>query len=418
VTAEPLRIEGAADGPAHQLESAALVSPEGRVGLVSTWETHCGIADYTANLRRGLEAAGIASGVVPIDRRTVNYLSMPELHEYYADVARQLRGARVAHIQHDFGFYGGQHSTGASIEVFGGLLSALIKQRTPTVVTFHTNPVFLLAPPRDTRARAVRQYYRALWRIRVAGRINRAATVQGIVHSRSTRLAMVRSGLAPARLSVLRHAATAAAPAAAGAGAAIRRELGIPEEATTLGLFGFMSRYKGYHIALEAMRHLPDNVHLLILGAPHPFSTDSALEEVLMTLAKRRALRPRVHLVGYIDRSRLAAYQAAVDICVAPYTADLGMSASGALMWALASGKPVVATKIPAFAEINEEYDCLHMASPDASREVAYRVRELMERGDLAQRLSANAREYCRENTWDQHVVHLAEIYSTIQPSR
>lgn len=44
----------------------------------------------------------------------------------------------------------------------------------------------------------------------------------------------------------------------------------IASNAKMVGVFGFVSEYKGHLVALSALRHLPKNYHLLIFGEQHP----------------------------------------------------------------------------------------------------------------------------------------------------
>lgn len=387
-----------------------------RVTQVSTWRTRCGIADYSGHLTSSLEQQGVACDVAVVDRTQVNYMSVGELRRHYFQLAATLAGRGPVHIQHEFAFFGGHLGMGVSIETFGYFLRHLRNRGVPVVVTFHTNPVFLRWGGGGAKRRAAGAYYRALWRMRVAEHFRGASPMRAVVHSKTTRLAFIQSGFAEASLTVLPHAAPVVREDPEGA-QEVRAELGIPEGATVLGLFGFMSQYKGYDTALAAMRRLPDAVHLLLLGGPHPFSAESAIESVLKTTQRYKKLRERVHIVGFVPPHRLDAFHSAVDICIAPY--DPGdLSASGALMWDLASGRPVVATKIPAFTELNDQYDCMLLVSPRSPRELAFRITELIADEGLRRSLASNALSYCRGRGWPEHARACIELYDSMSPRR
>jgi glycosyltransferase involved in cell wall biosynthesis len=385
-----------------------------RVRLVSTWDTACGIADYTAHLRDALAAEGLDTEIEPVDRSLVNYMSKAELHEHFTAMAARLQGSDLVHIQHEFGFFGGQLGAAASIDVFAAFIRELRRRRIAVAVTFHTNPVFHEGASR-LRQKAARAYLARLWQVKVARQFNADPRLRAIVHSKTSRLALVRSGFLARSVVVARHAAPQPHPDAGAARDVIRARLDIPAGATVVGLFGFMSRYKGYDTAVAALARLPKNFHLLLVGGPHPFSPESALEDVLALVQKRRRLAPRVHLAGYVAGDEIAAYQSAIDICIAPYRWGTDVSASGALMWALSSSSPVIASKIPAFMELNESYDCLCMVTPEASRELAFRIEELSRDPGRASRLVERAQRYCRENSWSNHARRCLDIYSTVR---
>lgn len=46
--------------------------------------------------------------------------------------------------------------------------------------------------------------------------------------------------------------------------------LRLDETNVYIGVFGFISKYKGYETAIKALEFLPENYHLLIFGAQHP----------------------------------------------------------------------------------------------------------------------------------------------------
>lgn len=197
--------------------------------------------------------------------------------------------------------------------------------------------------------------------------------------------------------------------------AAQRSRLGIPPEATVLGIFGFLSRYKGYHLALEAMLRLPEDCHLLIIGAPHPFGRDSALEDVLHILEKRRKLRGRVHLAGFVPQGELAAYRACVDICLAPYLTSARLSSSAAVSWGLASGRPVIASRIAAFEELAQEAGCLQLVEPERPRELAFAIEHLISTPQRSAELVAAAARHCAANTWSHRAADHLELYAAVR---
>lgn len=44
----------------------------------------------------------------------------------------------------------------------------------------------------------------------------------------------------------------------------------MPENVKAIGVFGFLSSYKGFETAIRAMRYLPEDYHLYIFGGVHP----------------------------------------------------------------------------------------------------------------------------------------------------
>jgi len=412
--AEVLRVDQGFRDIAVQ-QHAPLTAEVRSVAMVTTWRTQCGIADYTADLSDALGDAGVACHTVAIDRQRMRYMTEAELHSEFSRLAAQAAGHDVVHVQHEYGFFAGAYGWGVSLRVFHRFLDALRRHTPHVVVTMHTEPVFLeeaVTSPRD-RLRQIGR--RRLW-WSLTRSINAHRGVRVVVHSRTTRRRLVDLGLDAGRVSIIPQGipqpwqaveATARREARAG--------LGLDDDAVVLGLFGFMSRYKGYNVATDALRHLPGNIHLLILGGPHPLGSDSALEDVLAELSRRKQLRSRVHLTGFVPAARLAALRSTVDICVAPYLTRPRLSSSAALSWGLASGRPVIASRIPAFEELAEDGQCLHLVNPERPRELAHAIEQLAADEHRQETLATNASAYAAANSWDARAADHLALYTALR---
>ena len=89
----------------------------------------------------------------------------------------------------------------------------------------------------------------------------------------------------------------------------VRAKLGIPQDATVLIIAARLHEAKGYDVALEALRRLPENVMLLALG-------NGPLEDALHALADRLGVSARVRWIGWTNR--VSDFAAASDIWLAP----------------------------------------------------------------------------------------------------
>jgi glycosyltransferase involved in cell wall biosynthesis len=160
----------------------------------------------------------------------------------------------------------------------------------------------------------------------------------------------------------------------------------LPAEAKLIGTFGFLSPYKGFETALEAMRYLPEDHHLLVFGGIHPQAiarhqpvdpyiarllqkghigqsvldtlraeggaTSLALDGAAAALLERhpRDLHDRVHFMGVLDDAQFATAMALCDTVVMPYL-EVGQSSSGPLAMAVDMGCRVIASRTRAFLQ-------------------------------------------------------------------
>jgi glycosyltransferase involved in cell wall biosynthesis len=363
--------------------------------LVSTWKTPCGIADYTATLRGALEAAGIDCEVAVIDRAAIDQMSRSELTEHFVDFSRQLSGHEIIHIQHEHGFFAGSYGLPASLPNFRTVLAAAEASARRVVVTFHSLPLAPGWPSGGWRTAMRTAQLQGLWRYRLAPRFA-PDRVAGITLSRFQRRILIDSGIDRQALTLVPQ--TAPRPLETSADRiGPKLALGYGRDDRLLVIFGFVSAYKGHVVALRALRALPADFHLAIVGGPHPVAPDGAYEQIL-EMATRRSLRDRVRVTGWVDADTAARYLAAADTCLLPYL-DTGLSTSAAAMAALASGRPVIASRLPAFRELADDGDCLALVSPNAPLELAEAVALLADDPDRGKRLTTNARALCLDRS-------------------
>jgi glycosyltransferase involved in cell wall biosynthesis len=124
-----------------------------------------------------------------------------------------------------------------------------------------------------------------------------------------------------------------------------RRRLGLADESIVL-FFGYVRRYKGLHLLLEAMpqilKHIP--VKLLIVGE---FYED---EEIYRKEIQKLGLADHVIVRSqYIPNDEVAFYFSACDVVVLPY---ISATQSGIVQIAYHFDKPVIATDVGGLAEV------------------------------------------------------------------
>ena len=120
---------------------------------------------------------------------------------------------------------------------------------------------------------------------------------------------------------------------------ALRKRLGI--EGHTLISAGHLIERKGHHLAIEAMRDLPD-WQLLLVG-------DGPQEKALRAQVRSLQLEARVSFIGRVDQEQLRDYYSASDALV------LASSREGwanVLLEAMACGTPVVASPVDGTPEV------------------------------------------------------------------
>lgn len=187
----------------------------------------------------------------------------------------------------------------------------------------------------------------------------------------------------------------------------------LPRGARLIGVFGFLSRYKGFDTAIRALRHLPPEYHLLIFGGTHPQElkreqrVDKYIAELLGeagALPRRDAsdgdspLLSRVHFMGALDDKAFRAGMVLCDSVVLPYL-EVGQSSSGTLSQALELGCRVIVARTNAFLQFGRYHpDTIEYFDIGNHLELAERIRSPVRDGaqwnDLAYNTDTNRALY------------------------
>ncbi|MFK4808577.1 hypothetical protein ACI3KW_00045 [Devosia sp. ZW T5_3] len=144
---------------------------------------------------------------------------------------------------------------------------------------------------------------------------------------------------------------------------ALAQRYGV-DNGVIIGCFGFLSSYKGIEVAVRAMRHLPNNYHLLIVGGLHPegIARNTVEQPYIMSLLDELEgssvaqgqpnIIQRVHFCGALPNDEFNEVMAACDAVVLPY-AEVGQTSSGPAALALDLQKGTYCSRTHCFKELD-----------------------------------------------------------------
>ena len=373
-----------------------------------------GIADYTRDVIAALKSYGIQSEIYPIDQQDLGKISSQGIKKSLADCWKKAQVADVIHIQHEFSFFS-KISLKRSIAVFHQLLQQLNKLKKPVVVTFHTEADFFslnkyawLKPGNFLKQLDAYQLKRQ-WNKKISTLFNKNSYFHAIVHTQQTKLKLAQSGINESKISIMPIGVPPRDHLASITSQEGKRALNYPEDIVLLSIFGFITENKGHEFAIKALEFLPEHYHLAIIGGPHPEGKNSNLEKILALSEANSACKKRIRITGYVDQKTADLYHAATDICLAPYHGT--MSGSGAISWALSSGKPIIASKTASFDEINQELECFLMCAEKSVRELAQQIEYLTTNASLQTNLIKNSLKYAADHSWREVVKKTITCY-------
>lgn len=143
----------------------------------------------------------------------------------------------------------------------------------------------------------------------------------------------------------------------------------LPRDSVLIGVFGFLSEYKGFETVIHALKILPDTHHLLFFGGVHPneikqnqkvypyvarlIEAANASVQQMSAGSGPNALADRIHFMGAQTDDDFARAMCVCDNVVLPYL-EVGQSASGPMSIALEMGARVIAARNRTFLEFSK----------------------------------------------------------------
>jgi len=189
--------------------------------------------------------------------------------------------------------------------------------------------------------------------------------------------------------------------------ASARRVLGLAEDGQFIGTVSSLVPYEGIEDLVAAFALLAADMpqlRLLIVG-------DGSSMPSLQLQAQRSGFINRIIFTGRVPRSRAALYHQALDAFVVPRK-DLEVTRSVTPLKpveAMASARPVVASDLPALAEIVEDRVTGLLATAGDPASFAAAIREILSDPERAAKFGAAGRErVLQERTWAANAVALA----------
>jgi glycosyltransferase involved in cell wall biosynthesis len=216
------------------------------------------------------------------------------------------------------------------------------------------------------------------------------------------------------RLLVARDGYRAARFAIEGDPAAWRARFGWLHEAFIVGFVGrfhLMGMAKGLAELTDAVAELAEDrearpVRLALIGGP-----DEVADGLRERLAAR-GLPPEIILYpGQAPAAAVPGYLRAFDVCAlpSPWTEFFAYYVSPLKLFEyMASAKPIVATSLPAIAEVIEHEQNGLLAPPGDARALAGALRRLRDDPELSGRLAARAASDAQGYTWEARANRIA----------
>src|ERR1022692_457654 len=301
--------------------------------LLSTYPpTQCGLATFSAALRRHLPEPGDQAAVVRVLDEPVPPLAAQEVVYDLVNgsaasaraAAEILNGFDVVIVQHEYGIYGGPDGQ--------DVVSLLEALRVPCIVVLHT----VLAQPTLRQYQILHEVIAAAAAV-VTMTLTARARLLDIYDTSAAKVVVIPHGAAYNRVAVVATACP------------------VRPRGLTWGLLG---PGKGIEHAIDAVALLREYglaIDYLVSGQTHPrvLGRDGeAYRSSLQARARTRDVDDRVRFdARFLPAGALKQLIGAADLVLLPYDSAEQVT-SGVLIEAVTAGKPVVSTRFPHAVEL------------------------------------------------------------------
>ena len=195
--------------------------------------------------------------------------------------------------------------------------------------------------------------------------------------------------------------------------AAVRRRIGLDTEGPVIGFVGLFYRHQGVPTLLEAiaqLRSLQPELTGLIVG-------DGVMRQAWEAEARRLGIKDAVRFSGQVPYGQVPAYLNAMDIVVAPFTADRGETSPFKVLDAMACRRPVVSSDLPSVRLLAEASRAVALVPPDNPKALAEELRRLLADPARREELGRRGRAFVLAHRyWDRIGDQMAAVLG--QPSR
>lgn len=370
----------------------------------STHNENCGIARYQELFIESLKTGNsISNEFFSISPNILKNMSRDNQDKSIEKLVKRLKNFDILHIQHEFSFF--------KDDEMGRIIKAAKKEGVKTIVTVHTSPniipvdyVNLTLNPRSV-LHNIKTKKKEKWLDRIFFSPLRSADLV-IVHNEVTKQALRNKGVKEENIRKLiipvpklEHSLRTNH---------IRRSLAADKSTIVLSTVGFLHRYKGLKQAIKALRFLPDNYKLAIIGGLHPHTNDIKIYDELADLIMTLDLQSRVYITGYIENEDLMnAYIRETDICIFAYDKDYYSNvSSAALNNAFANHIPALAYPTASFLELNQKKQAIYTTNTFSYYELAQLVKFINQK-----EAKEKAVEFAKEYSYEHVANDLKTIY-------
>lgn len=379
-----------------------------RVLHFSPHDENDGIAKYEEQYVSAMKDGDVENEFFAVSPLELRHFTTEAKESTYKDLAKKLKDFDILHIQHEFGLF--------EDDDFQRVFEVAKNADKKTVITVHLSPEFAIKPvklggvgPRSLVNFIRQRRHHDKMVERHVTPFTEADAI--IVHNDVAANALQKAGVPVDRIVKIPHPVYKfETPPKTNE---ISKELNKKPGDVIFCTVGMIHRYKGVADAVRALKFLPDNYKLAIIGGVHHLSEDAHMYNDICNLIDTIGVKDRVYITGFVeDDTLMNSYIRECDVSVFPYAKKgyYAHASSGAINLALANEMPVIAYPTSGFSELAQESDgAIITCGAFAYYEL---VREL-KRIDVKKQHQLSV-EYGKKNNWHVATKNLVNVYKSL----
>jgi glycosyltransferase involved in cell wall biosynthesis len=374
------------------VEASLSESTSIKVSHLSTFNSRCGIAEYTSLLLNGLPKY-VASSIYanrdawPIDlheEEDVVRIWEQARHQDVSNLvtALNISDSDIIHLQYNYGFFSMEDLT---------MLINHVQSVKPIVVTLH-------------RTIDLDRGHEIVSLAHAAEALKKVSAV--VVHEEHDVHRLSQFGIAD-NVVLIPHGAMPFKGQRTG-------RIFNPGAELKIGTFGFLLPHKGLEVTLAALHSLNSQgipTSLTALCSIHPDPSSQATLNRVMDIMNGWVLTSKVRLdSGFKTVEEIHTELDDVDILVLPYT-ETEESSSGVLAMLLGIGKPIIATDLAIFSGSKDAL--ITIPAPAQSEDLTTAISELISNPNMMREKGRTAAQRARDISWGAIGQKTTDLYQS-----
>lgn len=363
------------------------------VALVTTWNTKCGIAEFTRlmvdEMRSYVDFSIYPNYGDKLIRNDEVFVKERVWHSAFQASSDKLieelmsSASKVVHIQFNFGFF--------TLSDLSKIIEELSISK-KIIITFHK--------VKDSEVGGKIVSLRS-----ISESLNKCTN---IVHQDDEIVELVNMGVSREKIKVIPLGQVEYFDMGK---SAMRHKLGIDRQALILSSYGFLLPHKGIKEVIKSIPILKQKygkVIYLISCAIHNAPESQAYYRECKSVADKLKLNDSViFITDYLSNQESMKYLQASDICVMPYLPS-EESASGAIRFCIAANRPIITTKQHIFGEYQDE---TYQIEKTDSKLIANAVIDIID-NDKASYYVRKMKKCLAKTSWKNVTEKIYDLYS------